>query len=125
MANELRQSFALLPGGSDSWIWITEPVKSRIKKLMGGRSFSAAALSIKGPTKDKLRRTILFSSHSPEPMVNERRLPHPSPGNNCNKDDMLVCPRTIQESDIFLSTKSVAARHGQSGNGNLLRRKAC
>src|ERR1700693_2026138 len=123
MDNELRPSFALLPVGSDSWIWITEPVKSRIKKLMGGRSFSAAALSIKGPTKDKLRRKILFSSHSPEPMVEERRLPQPHQGNNCNKVDMLVCPRTIQESDTLLSTKNVAARHGQSGNGNLLRPK--
>ena len=28
MPNELRQSFALLAGGSNSWIWIAKPVKT-------------------------------------------------------------------------------------------------
>ena len=63
-------------------------------------------------SKNELRRTILASSHSSEPMVDERRLSDPSPGNDCNDVDILVCPRIIQKSDILLSTKNIA-----SGNG--------
>src|ERR1700737_2115741 len=58
-------------------------------------------------------------------MVDERRLSDPSPGNDCNDVDILVCPRTIQKSDILLSTKNIASCNGQSGYGNLLRRRSC
>ena len=49
-------------------------------------------------------------------MVNERGLTDPSPGNDCNDVDILVCPRTIQKSEVLLSTKNVS-----SGKGNLAR----
>src|SRR5712664_168265 len=78
-----------------------------------------------GPTKNKLCRTIMLSSHPSEPMVNERGLPDPSPGNDCNDVDILVCPCTIQKSDILLSTKNIASCNGQSGYGNLFRCKSC
>jgi hypothetical protein len=38
-------------------------------------------------------------------MVNERGLADPGPGNDCNDVDILVCPCTIQKSDVFLPTK--------------------
>ena len=47
-------------------------------------------------------------------MVDERGLPDPSPGNDCNDVDILVRPCKIQKSDILLSTKKIAA-----GTGNL------
>src|SRR5262252_8517314 len=58
-------------------------------------------------------------------MVNERGLPDPSPGNNCNDVDILVCPCTIQKSNILLSTKNIASCNRQPGYRNLLRRKSC
>src|SRR6202030_4403370 len=67
----------------------------------------------------------MFSSHPSEPMVDERRLSDPSPCNNCNDVDILVCPCTIQKSDILLSTKNITSCNGQSGYGNLLRCKSC
>src|ERR1700738_660137 len=67
----------------------------------------------------------MFSSHPSEPMVDDRRLSDPSPGNDCNDVDILVCPCTIQKSDILLSTKNIASGNGQSGYGNLLRCKSC
>src|SRR6266478_804341 len=85
------------------------------KKFICGRSLPTAALSVKGPTKNELRRTIMLSSHPSEPMVNERRLPGTGPGNDYNDVDVLICPCTIQESDILLSTKNIASRNGQSG----------
>src|SRR5208337_5290570 len=60
-----------------------------------------------------------------QPMVDQRRFSDPRPGNDCNDVDILVCPCTIQESDILLSTKNVAPGNGQSGYGNLLRCKSC
>src|SRR5271165_5532659 len=63
----------------------------------------------------------MVGSHSTEPMVNKRRLPDTGPGNDGNDIDILVCPCTIQKSDIFLSTKNIASRNRQSGYGNLLR----
>src|SRR5208337_2974132 len=84
-----------------------------------------AALSVEGPTKNELRRTIMFSSHPSEPMVDERGLSDPSPGDDCNDVDILVCPCTIQKSDILLSTKHIASGNRQSGYGNLLRCKSC
>src|SRR5262249_9748304 len=71
MCDELRQSFALLPRRSKPWIWISKPVESRIKKFIRRRSVPTAALSVEGPTKNQLCRTIMVSSHPSEPMVNE------------------------------------------------------
>src|SRR5260370_32623977 len=112
MRNELRQSFALSPRRSEPWIWISKPSESRIKKFICRRSVPTAALSVEGPTKNKLRGTIMFSSHPSEPMVNERGLPDTGPCNDRNDVDILVCPCTIQESDILFSAKNIA-----SGNG--------
>src|SRR4029077_20678774 len=67
----------------------------------------------------------MFSSHPPKPMVNERGFPDPGPGNDCYDVDVLVCPCTIQKSDILLSTKNIASCNGQSGYGNLLGSKSC
>src|SRR6266478_5849092 len=112
MRDELCQSFALLPRSSEPWIWISKPSESRVKKFICGRSLPTAALSVEGPTKNKLCRTIMVSSHPSEPMVNERGLSDPSPGNNCNDVDILVCPCAIQKSEILRSTKDIT-----SGNG--------
>ena len=57
-------------------------------------------------------------------MVDQRGLPDTRPGNDCNDIYILVCPCGIQESDILLSTKNIAACNGQSGYGNLLRCKS-
>ena len=115
MRDELRQSFALLPRRSEPWIWISKPSESRIKKFICGRSVPTAALSVEGPAKNKLCRTIMVSSHPSEPMVDERGLPDTSPGNDRNDIYMLICPCIIQESDILLSTKNIASGNGQSG----------
>src|ERR1700740_206624 len=115
MRDELRQSFALLPRRSEPWIWISKPSECGIKKFIRGRSLPTAALSVEGPTKNKLSRTIMVSSHPSEPMVNECGLSDPSPGNNCNDVDILVGPCNIQESYILLSTKNIASCNGQSG----------
>src|ERR1700757_748685 len=125
MRDELGQSFALLPGRSEAWIWIAKPVKSSIKKFIRGRSVPTAALSVEGPTKNKLCRTIMVSSHPSEPMVNERGLSDTSPTNDCNDVDILVCPCTIQKSDVLLSTKKIASCNRQSGYGNFFRCKSC
>src|ERR1700736_2992256 len=125
MRNQLCQSFALLPRRSDPWIWISKPSESRIKKFICGRSVPTGALSVEGPTKNELCRTIMVSSHSSEPMVNERGLSDPSPGDNCNGVDLLVCPCTIQKSDILISTKNITSCNRQSGYGNLLRCRSC
>src|SRR5258707_10777821 len=66
----------------------------------------------------------MFSSHPSEPMVHERGFSDSSPGNDCNDVDIVVCPCTIQESDILLSTKNIASCNGQSGYGDLLRCKS-
>src|SRR5258707_12033497 len=123
MRDELRESLAFLPRRSQSWIWIAKPSESSIKKFICGRSLSTAALSVEGPTKNKLCRTIMVSSHPSEPMVNERGLPDTGPCNDRNDIYILVCPRIIQESDILLSTKNITSCNGQSGYANLLRCK--
>src|ERR1700732_5138242 len=105
MRDELRQSFALLPRRTDPWIWISKPSESGVKKFICRRSAPTAPLSIKGPAENKLRSTIMFSSHPSEPMVDDRGLPDPGPGNDCNDVDILVCPCTIQKSDVLLSAK--------------------
>src|SRR6516225_3875459 len=102
MRDELRQSLAFLPRRSEPWIWISKPSERRIEKFICGRSLPACALSVERPAKNKLCRTIMVSSHPSEPMVNQRGLPDPSPGNDCNDVDILVGPCIIQESDILL-----------------------
>src|SRR5690348_2836587 len=124
MGDELRESLALLPCCSDPRIWIPEPSQSRIKKFICGRSAPTCALSVEGPTKNELCRTIMVSSHPSEPMVNERGLPDTGPGNDRNDIYILVCPCTIQEGDILVSTKNITSCNGQSGYGNLLRSKS-
>src|SRR6516165_10452197 len=87
MRDELRQSFALLPCRADPGIWIAKPSQSGIKKFIGRRSVAAGALSVERPAKDELRRTIVFRSHSSEPVVDQRRFPNSAPGNK--GDDVL------------------------------------
>src|SRR4029077_15534635 len=50
----------------------------------------------------------------------ECRLPNTGPRNDCNDIYILVCPCSIQESDILLSTKNIAPCYGQSCYGNFL-----
>src|SRR5215469_8826136 len=125
MGDEFRQSLALLPGRSEAWVSISKPVESRIKEFVRGRSVPSGALSVEGPTKNKLRRTIMVGSHTSEPMVSERRLSNTSPGHNRNDVHVFACPRAVQKSDILFSTKNIASGHGQSGDGNLLRCNPC
>src|SRR6516162_630485 len=125
MSDKLRESLTLLPRRSEPRIWISKPVESRINKFIGGRSLSTTSLSVEGPAKNELCRAILFGSHSSEPMVNERELPNTGPCNDCNDVDILVCPSTIQKRDVLLSTKKITSCNGQSGSGNLLRRRSC
>jgi hypothetical protein len=49
-------------------------------------------------------------------MVHERGLPDASPGNDCNGVDILICPSTIQKSDILISTNNIVSGQGQSGH---------
>src|ERR1700760_3142718 len=58
-------------------------------------------------------------------MVDQCGLPDPTPGDNCNNVDILVCPRLIQKSDILVSTKDIASGNGQSSDRNLLRSTSC
>src|SRR5271165_146365 len=125
MRDELRQSFALLPRGSDPWIGISKPVESRVKKFICRRSVPTGALSVKGPAKDQLCRTIMCSSHSSEPMVDKCGLPDTGPGNDCNDVYMLICPGIVQESDILLTTEQIHSCNGQSRYGSLLRSQFC
>src|SRR5215469_16541771 len=125
MPNELRQSFALLPCCSEPWIWIAKPAKSGIKKFVGRRSAAAGALSVERPAKYELRRTIVFSSHSSQPMVDQRGLSDTAPGSNCNNIDLLVRPCIVQERDVLFTTKKVTSCDRQSAYGNLLRTKSC
>src|SRR5689334_8600057 len=115
MRDELRQSFALLPRSSDSWTWITKPTKSSIEEFIGGRGAPTRTLSIEGPAKNQLRRTIALSSHPSQPMVDECGLSDTAPSNDCNDADVLVTPSTIQKSNILLATENIASCNGQSG----------
>src|SRR5271157_2471194 len=114
MRDELCQSFPLLPRRSDSWIGVSKPVESSVKKLICGRGASTGALPVEGPTEYELSRTIIFTSHPPEPMVDQRRLADTSPGNDCHDIYLLICPCVIQESEILVSTKNIASGNGQS-----------
>ena len=125
MCDEFRQSFALLPRRSNPWIGISKPSKSSIKKFICGGGAPASALPVEGPAIDELSRTIMFGSHSPEPVVDKRGLSNPSPGNYRDDIYIRVCPCIIQESDILLSTKKIASGNRQSGYGNLLRVRSC
>src|ERR1700751_2267863 len=107
MRDELRESFALLPSRSEPWIWIAKPSESSIQEFVCRRGVPAGALSVKGPTKNKLCRAIMVSSHPSEPMVNERGLSDTGPGDDRNDVDILVCPCTIQKSEILLSAKNI------------------
>src|ERR1700747_1408650 len=109
MRNELGQSFALLPWCSDARIWIPDPSESRVKKFLCGGRAAGGALSVEGPAKNELCRAIVFSSHPPKPMIDQRGFPNASPGNDCNDIYLLVCPGIIQESNILLSTKNIAS----------------
>src|SRR5215831_21396650 len=124
MPDELRQSLALLPCCSEPWIRIAKPPQSGIKKFIGRGSAAAGALSIERPAKYELRRTIVFSSHSSQPMVDQRRFSDSAPGGNCNNIDLLVCPGIVQESDVLFTTKKITSCDGQSGYRNLLRTKS-
>src|SRR6478609_11744549 len=125
MHDELSQSLALLPRRSEPWIWISKPSERSVQKFICGRSASTGTLPIERPAKNKLRRTIMVSSHPSEPMVNERRLSDTSPGNDCNDIYMLVRPCFVQKGDVLLSAKKVASCDWQSGYGDLLRSQYC
>jgi hypothetical protein len=62
----------------------------------------------------------MLGSHPSEPMIDKRRLTDASPRNDCYDVDSLLCPRTIQKSDILLSTKNLTSCNGQSGYRNFL-----
>src|SRR5262249_54895508 len=123
MRDELGKSLALLPGSPKPRVRVSEPGESRVKKFICGRSAPTGALSVKRPAKNQLRRTIMLSSHPSQPMVDERGLSDPGPGNDCNDVDFLLGPRMIQKSDILLSTKNITSRNGQSGHRNFFRSK--
>src|SRR6516162_788018 len=109
MANELRESFALLPGRADPGIWIAKPGQCSIQKFIGRRSAATRTLPVERPAKYELRRPIVFSSHSPEPMVNQCGLPDSAPSDNSNNIYPLVCPCLVQESDILLSPENLTS----------------
>src|ERR1700686_4673420 len=113
LGDEPGQALALSPSRSDPWIGIVKPCQGCVQKLVSGRSARTGALSVKGPAEHELRRTVTFSCHSSEPMVNQRGLPHTSPGNDCNDIYLLVCPGSIQESDILLSPTNIISRNGE------------
>src|SRR5215469_10385284 len=115
MRDEFRQPFALLPRRSNPRIWVAKPSEGSVQEFVRGRSVSAGALSVKGPAKNQLCRTILFSSHSSEPMVDQCGLPDTGPGNDGNDVDFLVGPCTMQKSYILLPAKNFASCNGQSG----------
>ena len=121
MRDEFRQSFALLPRHSDPWIRVTKPTESSVKKFICGGGAPTATLPIEGPAIDELSGTIMFRSHSPEPMVDQRGLSNASPSHNCDDIYIRIGPCIIQESDIFLSTKKIASSNWQSGYSDVLR----
>src|SRR5262249_40306310 len=114
MCDELRQSFAFFPRRPEPRIWISKPSESSVNEFIRGRSLHSGALSIERPAKYELRRTIVFSSNSSQPMVDERRFSNSAPGNNCNNIDLLVGPCIVQESNVLFTTKDLASSNGQS-----------
>src|SRR6516165_4839185 len=114
MRHKLGESFPFLPRRSKPWIGIAKPTQSSVEKFIGGRGLPTGALSIEGPAKNKLRRSIMFRSHPQEPLINQGRLPRTTPGNDGNDIYLLICPGLIQESDIRLSAKKIASCNGES-----------
>src|SRR5271157_4320772 len=114
MRNELRQSLALFPCRTQSRVSIAKPDQGRVQKFIGRGSIPTGALSVERPAKNELCGTIVFSCRTPEPMVDQRGLPDPSPANDGNDVYMLICPGVIQESNILLSTEQIGSRYGQS-----------
>src|SRR5215469_12902891 len=112
--DERGQSLALLPCCSHPRVGITKPNESSLEKIICGRSFPTGTLPVKGPAKNELRRTIMFGSHPREPMVDQRGLADTSPRNDANDIHPLVCPGSIQKSDILLSAKKTASGNRQS-----------
>src|SRR6516225_10479786 len=112
MGHQLRQPLALFPRCSKPRIGITKPSESSVQEFVCGRSASTRALSVQVPAKDELRRAIMFSSHASKPMVEERRLPDTGPGNDCDDIHLRICPGSIQECDILLSTKNISSGDG-------------
>src|ERR1700756_1488512 len=121
MGDELGQSFAFLPRSSHPWIWVFKPGKSSVEKFVCRGRLPACALSVEGPAENELRRTIVFSSHSPEPTVDKGGLPDTSPSDDANDVHVLVRQRSIQEGDILLSPKNIASGNRQSGYRDFLR----
>src|ERR1700720_3052040 len=117
MRDELRESLALLPRSSEPWIWVAKPSESRVKKFICGRSLPTAALSVEGPTKNKLGRTIMVSSHPSEPMVNESGLPDTGPCNDRNQLHPLAGIRPGQGNGKSASLRDVqpAVREHMAG----------
>ena len=72
-----------------------------------------STLPVEGPAKNELRRTIVFGSHGPKPVINERGLSHASPSHYCDDIHIRVCPCVVQESDILISTKKISSCDGQ------------
>src|SRR5258708_12695955 len=118
MRDELRQSFTLLPRGSDRRLGITKPSKSCVKKFIGGGTTPAGALSVERPAKNELCRTIVFYAHLSEPMVDKCGLSDPSPGNDCNDIYMLARPCLMQEGELLLPTKNIPPANGPSSQRN-------
>src|ERR1700746_721908 len=105
MGDELGQSFAFLPRRSYPWIWVFKPGESSVEKFVCRGRLPACTLSVEEPAENELRRTIVFSSHSPEPTVDKGGLPDTSPSDDANDVHVLVRQRTTQESHIFLCPK--------------------
>src|ERR1700751_4716720 len=121
MGDQLGQSFAFLPRSSHPWIWVFKPGKSSVEKFVCRGRLPACALSVEGPAENELRRTIVFSSHSPEPTVDKGGLPDTSPSDDANDVDVLVRQRSIQDTDILLAAKNIASGNRQSGYRDFLR----
>src|SRR5258708_26774768 len=83
-------------------------------------SAPSGALPVEGPAKHELRRPVVIRSHPSEPMVHERGLSDTTPGNDGNDIYVLASPRIIQDSEIFLSPKNIAACTRQSRYRNFL-----
>src|SRR6516164_10827060 len=86
---------------------------------------SARTLPVERPAKNELCRAIVFSSHSSEPMIDQRRFSDSTPGSNCSNIDLLVRPCIVQESDVLFTTKKITSCDRQSGYGNLLWTWSC
>src|SRR5260221_14078439 len=99
MCDQSCQSFALFPGRSDPWIRLAKPGESCVKKFIGGRGLSTGALSVERPAKNNFCRTIMFSSYSPQPMVDQRWLPDTGPSPDGNDVDLRVRPGGVQKRD--------------------------